>query len=40
MTMPNLRSLTRLCSVLAVVALLAACGFQLRGKADLAFDTL
>ena len=40
MTMPNLRHLTRLCVVFAVVALLAACGFQLRGKADLAFDTL
>ena len=38
--MPNLRHLTRLCVVFAVVALLAACGFQLRGKADLAFDTL
>lgn len=40
MTMPNLRHLSRLCIVFAVATLLAACGFQLRGKEDLAFDTL
>ena len=36
----KLRYLSRLCLVLVAISLLAACGFQLRGKEDLAFDTL